>query len=624
MSELWYYRNGNKVIGPIKLMELSWLARQGSISTSTHIRRGKGGEWVPSAAVEELTASIQELPTPEQSGATKWFFTQGQRRLGPVSFASLKKLASSGKLKSEDLCWNQEMAEWQPVERIPGLMGGPVPPLPVTGEASSRSFAEAPARLKIVLAGLVALMIGGIVLWTVNRATAMRHRRNVGKVAGTRLPDPKEVASSERQNPVGPGNPPVAEETLDDPRLADAVGAIRAGQLGRAHDLLDRYVVDPTAKRKDRGLKMRGELDLSGSTENAAKLAKEMTDKELDEHLRDEAKSLAAKLDVGELRSVYQNTLMKAMRQERSRRQMIPRDRIAQQPKFGGEEADGKQPPRPDVKKPVPPGRKSLVDAVPKEQAPGLGDDPLVAEGPDVRGLPSESANLDQVIESPQKYRGRAVPLSGLFKIGTRESEVKNDKGDVVGLSIPVARYDGRTICRGDRKIEASGLYLILDKSTAQVLKRALLELNLRPTPRPDYRAILEVSLLELPRANGLECAIVIETIEILGWCDYLRIARREFKEAFRVVEVTPAGGYAGPGDGSKWVERLGGETGFVQPIRKKLRDLQRRFATNAEPEQFNSESDFRRELRRSIEALSIGAAIQALNGAGVRRPIGR
>ena len=117
-----------------------------------------------------------------------------------------------------------------------------------------------------------------------------------------------------------------------------------------------------------------------------------------------------------------------------------------------------------------------------------------------------------------------------------------------------------------------------------KILSRIFTELTLEPTIKPTYRTVLEISVQELPDAHGPDHLLAITSLEILGMCDYLRIARHQYDEAFRVVEVNATGGRIGFGDGSKWVERLGGEEKYVQPILRKFRELQRRIATDLGP----------------------------------------
>jgi hypothetical protein len=58
-------------------------------------------------------------------------------------------------------------------------------------------------------------------------------------------------------------------------------------------------------------------------------------------------------------------------------------------------------------------------------------------------------------------------------------------------------------------------------------------------------------------------------------------VAQHRYEHAFRTLTIAPEEAHVDFGDGNDWVERLGGEEGFVQRIRRKLREMQRRAATN-------------------------------------------
>ena len=52
-------------------------------------------------------------------------------------------------------------------------------------------------------------------------------------------------------------------------------------------------------------------------------------------------------------------------------------------------------------------------------------------------------------------------------------------------------------------------------------------------------------------------------------------------RQAFRTLTVSADEADVDFGDGDLWVERLGGEENFVQPIRRKFREMQRRAITD-------------------------------------------
>jgi hypothetical protein len=70
---------------------------------------------------------------------------------------------------------------------------------------------------------------------------------------------------------------------------------------------------------------------------------------------------------------------------------------------------------------------------------------------------------------------------------------------------------------------------------------------------------------------------VVIVGMEILGLCNFLQVAQHHYDRAFMTVHVTPERAWHAYGDGPAWVERLGGQEKFIAPLRRKLRELQRK-----------------------------------------------
>src|SRR4051794_34741990 len=105
MAARWYYQIDDQAIGPVKASELAWLAREGTVKPSTPIRQGEDGVWIAAERIQEFFAPNSPLPATGTPQAAEWFFTQGGKKLGPVPFVVLKKLAESGKLEAEELVW---------------------------------------------------------------------------------------------------------------------------------------------------------------------------------------------------------------------------------------------------------------------------------------------------------------------------------------------------------------------------------------------------------------------------------------------------------------------------------------------------------------------------------------
>ena len=78
-----------------------------------------------------------------------WYFSQNNERHGPVPFTQLQEMARSGRLRSTDLVWTDNMADWAPAHRIDGLGAAPqvpAPPTPLPPPAVTPAFDQDQAR----------------------------------------------------------------------------------------------------------------------------------------------------------------------------------------------------------------------------------------------------------------------------------------------------------------------------------------------------------------------------------------------------------------------------------------------------------------------------------------------
>ena len=51
----------------------------------------------------------------------QWYYTQGGKQTGPVSFYQLQQLASVGTLQPTDHVWTEGQGDWKPAREIPEL-----------------------------------------------------------------------------------------------------------------------------------------------------------------------------------------------------------------------------------------------------------------------------------------------------------------------------------------------------------------------------------------------------------------------------------------------------------------------------------------------------------------------
>jgi predicted Zn finger-like uncharacterized protein len=93
----WYYQVIGQEIGPVAFLDLQRLARDGRISPDTLVRRASSARWLLAERVTGVFDAVEER--------TEWYFTHHGKRLGPVSYPSLRKLILAGQLTAADLLW---------------------------------------------------------------------------------------------------------------------------------------------------------------------------------------------------------------------------------------------------------------------------------------------------------------------------------------------------------------------------------------------------------------------------------------------------------------------------------------------------------------------------------------
>ena len=89
----------------------------------------------PGAAADQARPAVPPPPLDPHAGI-KYFVVFGKKRLGPMPFAALKRLAEEGRIKPETLVWHKGMSSWQRASNQGDLKGcfaaPPPPPVPRT------------------------------------------------------------------------------------------------------------------------------------------------------------------------------------------------------------------------------------------------------------------------------------------------------------------------------------------------------------------------------------------------------------------------------------------------------------------------------------------------------------
>jgi hypothetical protein len=553
MSVRWYYQYQTGVVGPVSFVELKYLLSTGALGASSLVRRGDDGPWIGAQEIEDLfgrTSSSAHTPGVSLSDAAGWHFNlKGQNRQGPVAWSVLKSMVAASHVLPDDLVWKPGMAMWVSASRVPGLVEDLTAPAVGRGDDPGGSDFSVPRRVLwagatvTVLLALSAVIVG----WR------GAHRGSRDEIATRAWQADALIKKKDRPKP----GVAAVEQLLDDARVS-----VRVEQLDRARRLLDQYLADSRAVQATAAKKLLHDINNATSDSDAALIAKDLNDEPLKAFLRQGVQPLVAEMETAELGPTYERTLLRAFRQENNRRQMVPRGAFAQAAEPVGAGPIGKDEPallRPPPANPVPDQNGILA-----ERAVGL-----------------MAADFGAVAKKPEDFQGKTLLLDGLFKIGTKISEVRTRDGQVLGKSLPVARNDDSALFTADRKVDKGDFILLLDDRFALFLDHVFSKLNLRMTLKPSYKCILTVTIRRLLIDDDPTPVVVITAMEVLGGCDYLSVARHQYSQAFRTLTVNSGEADVDFGDGDLWVERLGGEENFVQPIRRKFREMQRRAVTN-------------------------------------------
>jgi hypothetical protein len=210
MEQLLYIRVRGKVQGPFSPEKLQAMARRGQFSRLHEVSED-GKKWVRASTYPDLfvasasgppqrvvapapgrqasspavrTAEAYSVRLPDELPSAKdpppaspreqsWYYAAGSTQQGPVGFAMLQTLASSGQIAPDDLVWSDGMLDWTPAWKVPGLLRSPAAP-PAAPTTAAMPEAATPARAsKLAIASLVAGILGLLPLLGVGSLAAV-------------------------------------------------------------------------------------------------------------------------------------------------------------------------------------------------------------------------------------------------------------------------------------------------------------------------------------------------------------------------------------------------------------------------------------------------------------------
>lgn len=137
-STQYYIRVRGKIHGPFDAEKLKKLYVRGQFSRAHQVSVDKRS-WQAASELPELfppEKAVQEAqnvfvpvdPSDEYEGlrsappeSSKWYYSIGDERHGPVSIIDLRQLALAGQLTMHDLVWKEGMADWVPLALQPEL-----------------------------------------------------------------------------------------------------------------------------------------------------------------------------------------------------------------------------------------------------------------------------------------------------------------------------------------------------------------------------------------------------------------------------------------------------------------------------------------------------------------------
>lgn len=210
MEQQLYIRIRGKVQGPLGYEKLQALARRGQFSRLHEVSED-GANWVRASNYPDLFSGLTVVPAnrataplpakpaaradegadtyamtqhdDDQVGAEdsppispreqSWYYSVGSTQQGPVGFAMLQMLASTGQLAQDDLVWSDGMQEWTAAGRVPGLARSAAAPSAAMSVPAPASAGALPRASGLAIASLILGILGLLPLFGVGSLIAV-------------------------------------------------------------------------------------------------------------------------------------------------------------------------------------------------------------------------------------------------------------------------------------------------------------------------------------------------------------------------------------------------------------------------------------------------------------------
>jgi hypothetical protein len=162
----YFYAQGNQTFGPYTSSQLRELAAKGTLRPDDHVMPDSTRKWYPARKVKGLfrdqpeplpedsielesapepPAAAAPPPLPSQPAGPLFHYLESGQSRGPVSLADLQKRVAAGKLRGEDMIWQEGTPAWAPARGVSGLFPQAPPPLPVAPPANAGGSGHAGA-----------------------------------------------------------------------------------------------------------------------------------------------------------------------------------------------------------------------------------------------------------------------------------------------------------------------------------------------------------------------------------------------------------------------------------------------------------------------------------------------
>jgi hypothetical protein len=212
----YYLRNRGRVTGPFDLEQIRRLYRLGQVARFAQVS-ADGRTWSDAVALPEVFRPAG-APPPVPTGSSpppvaRWFFSQGDREVGPLHDDAMRERIAGGEIGPETLVWTTGMAAWVPCAQANGFVFAPAPSAVRPPTSASRSMIpqlpDSRPRAPVTLVGILAVACTGLLalcLWFALRGTKVNA---TSSIPGQPLPINQTATPQQAPpKPHGPSNTP--------------------------------------------------------------------------------------------------------------------------------------------------------------------------------------------------------------------------------------------------------------------------------------------------------------------------------------------------------------------------------------------------------------------------------